>query len=714
MGTRDRAAIVISVCLPSVLTLGCLTFELEFEDLLVSAHEERILFVAPDGDDANPGTPDAPFATLEAARDAIRARRLTRPDASGFTVLVDEGVYFRTETFRLTEADSGQPYAPMIYRAWPGGEVRLIGGVKLEPGWCTPVTDPAILARLPEIARGRVVQANLKAQGIEDYGEMSISGPMLELFCNGKRLPLARYPNDGWMYIDQIVESDDAGRPRLADENKQGQAFQYTDGRPARWLDAEELELHGFWYFGWTDEHCKVDEIDPDNQLITLDHVPGGGMRKGQWFRALNLLEEIDLPGEWYLDRTRGVLYLWPPWSKHDIFLSTLDEPLLALDGAEHVTFRDMTFEVTRGVGVVLGGGTHQLLAGCTIRAIGATAIVMDHGTYNGVLGCDIHDAGMTGLRLSGGNRYTLQPSGNYIVNNHIHHYAQRKKVYQPAVRLYGCGHRVAHNLIHDAPHQAIGYDGNDHLIELNEIHHVVLESADAGVLYTGRNWTWRGNVVRHNFIHHIPHGPGLGTVGIYLDDCCSSTDMIGNVFYDMLKPTFVGGGRDNTIANNLFIECDVPVYLDNRGLRWDHFRPRGPMYEDLERVRHTEPPYSERYPALARILDEIPQAPLGNVCINNVSYKSTWRDPEQFCRETSGNHIDRPYMRLENNYITDDDPGFVDPANMDFALEDDSVVYEKIPDFQPIPFHNIGLYDDSYRASWPPDDPHRGDRPDR
>jgi len=712
MKTRDWAAVRVGGCLISILTLGCLTLELEIGDLFAALQEQRVLYVATHGDDANPGTPEAPFATLEAARDAIRARKQNEPGVPGFIVLVGEGDYYRTQTFQLGQADSGQPYAPVVYRPYPGGEVRLIGGVELEPDWCTRVRDPAILERLPEIARGRVVQADLKAQGLEDYGEMSISGPMLELFCNGKRLPLARYPNDGWMYIDQVLKTGDSGQTQLVDEDKQGQAFQYTDARPGRWLDANELELHGFWYFGWTDEHCKIDHIDPENKTITLDHVPGGGMRKGQWFRALNLLEEIDQPGEWYLDRATGVLYLWPPWSKHHVYLSTLGEPLLALDGAEHVTFRDMTLEVTRGVGVVLGGGTHQLLAGCTLRAIGSTAVVMDHGTYNGVLGCDIHDAGMMGIRLSGGNRYTLQPSGNYIVNNHIHHYAQRKKVYQPAVRLYGCGHRVAHNLIHDAPHQAIGYDGNDHVIEFNEIHHVVLESADAGVLYTGCNWTWRGNVVRHNFIHHIPHGPGLGTVGVYLDDCCSSTDIIGNVFYDMLKPTFIGGGRDNTIANNLFIECEVPVYLDNRGLRWDHFRPDGPMYDELKRVHHDQPPYAERYPALARILDEIPQAPLGNVCINNVSYNSTWRDPEQFCRDTSDKHIDRPYMRLENNYITDNDPGFLDPAAMDFALKDDSVVYQEIPDFQPIPFHNIGLYQDAYRATWPPDNQKRDDRP--
>ena len=88
----------------------------------------------------------------------------------------------------------------------------------------------------------------------------------------------------------------------------------------------------------------------------------------------------------------------------------------------------------------------------------------------------------------------------------------------------------------------------------------------------------------------------------------------MGNVFYDMNKPTFVGGGRDTRIENNIFVECETPVYLDNRGLRWDHFKPEGKMYETLRRVPFDKPPWSTRYPKLARILDEIPQAPLGNV----------------------------------------------------------------------------------------------------
>ncbi|HOZ47463.1 MAG TPA: right-handed parallel beta-helix repeat-containing protein [Candidatus Hydrogenedentes bacterium] len=665
---------------------------------------ETAFYVDQTGDDNACGSEAEPFATLEAARDAIRGLKQVAPLSEPVTVYVRGGIHYRTATFTLGEEDSGSVRAPITYRSYPGEDVHVVGGVRLDPAWFGPVRDAAILDRLDASARDKVVCADLKPHGIEDYGALSIQSPMIELFCHGQRLPIARYPNEGWMHIGKVVGVDPNGRRTLTDGNKQGTTFRYLDDRPARWIDARDATLHGFWWFGWTDEFATIERIDAQRAEITLDHVPGGGIREEQWFYALDLLEEIDTPGEWYLDRQAGTLYLWPPEAcpAEPLYASMLAEPLVAMDGVSHVTVRGMTFEVTRGLGILLCGGTQSRIAGCVVRGIGSTGVHMDGGTRNGLLSCDIYATGTMGVHLRGGNRYTLEPSGNYIVNNHIHHYAQRKKVYQPAVRLYGCGHRVAHNHIHDAPHQAIGYDGNEHVIEFNDIHDVVLESADAGVLYTGCNWTFRGNIVRHNFIHNIPHGPGLGSVGIYLDDCCSSTDMIGNVFYDMLKPTFIGGGRDNRVENNLYIECDFPLYLDNRGLRWEHFRPGGPMYDQLKEIHHDQPPYSVRYPALARILDETPQAPLGNTFINNLVYRCEWHDPEAYCRETSGNHIDQPYLRQENNWITDDDPGFLDAAALNFQLRDEAPAFVHIPGFRPIPFHQVGIYPDSFRAELP------------
>ncbi|MBN1341442.1 MAG: hypothetical protein JXQ73_02115, partial [Phycisphaerae bacterium] len=149
-----------------------------------------------------------------------------------------------------------------------------------------------------------------------------------------------------------------------------------------------------------------------------------------------------------------------------------------------------------------------------------------------------------------------------------------------------------------------------------------------------------------------------------------------------------------------------IPVYMDNRGLRWrtrwGHFKPGGPMYKKLQDVAFDTPPWSTRYPKLASILDDVPQAPLGHVLQRNLSVRSGWRDPEAECRKTFREHIDRKYMDMADNYVTDEDPGFLDAAGANFKLREDSVVYQKIPGFEPIPFERIGLYQHELRASWP------------
>ena len=71
----------------------------------------------------------------------------------------------------------------------------------------------------------------------------------------------------------------------------------------------------------------------------------------------------------------------------------------------------------------------------------------------------------------------------------------------RPAVSLQGVGNRATCNLIDNAPHQAISFGGNEHLIEFNEIHSVCFESNDAGAIYSGRDWTMRGTVIRNNLL---------------------------------------------------------------------------------------------------------------------------------------------------------------------------------------------------------------------
>ncbi len=235
---------------------------------------------------------DGPLDSLESARDKIRELKQSEglPD-DGVTVLIGGGVYQRSRTFELGEEDSGTERSPIVYRAQPGTEVRLIGGKRL--GGFRPVSDPAVLRRLDPAARGKVLQVDLAAQGITDYGKPDRSG--IELFFQDKPMILARWPNQGFIKIAEVLGPTvrDVRGTKGRDEG----IFSYEGDRPGRWIAEEDVWLHGYWFWDWSDERQKVEAIDPKKRTITLakpDHRYG--YRKGQWFYAFNVLAEIDPP----------------------------------------------------------------------------------------------------------------------------------------------------------------------------------------------------------------------------------------------------------------------------------------------------------------------------------------------------------------------------------------------------------------------------------
>ena len=658
------------------------------------------LYVATNGDDAwsgklpepNADRTDGPLATLERARNAIRALKAAGGlPAGGVSVVVRGGVYRIEKPLELTAEDSGTADAPIVYTAAPGDEVRLVGG-QVVTG-LEPVVDPAVLARLDESARGQVVQADLEALGVTDFG--SPAGGGIELFFQDKPMTVARWPNEGFVNI-----AEEAGGDKFDVRGRKGDRvgkWVYDGDRPQEWAGENEVWVHGYWFWDWSDQRHKVKAIDTEQRTIEVEPpYHGYGYRKGQWYYAFNILAEIDAPGEWYVDRESGVLYFWPPAPVDggQAVVSILPT-MLTMKDVSHLTFRGFTIEAFRATTVGISGGTENRVIGCTFRNIGGAAVSVSGGTHHGVVGCDIYQMGKGGISLVAGDRTTLTPAGHFAENNHIHDYGRWHRMYQSALSLNGVGNRASHNLIHNAPHMAIGFGGNDHVIEFNEIHSVCLESNDAGAMYTGRNWTMRGHVIRHNYLHHISGFRGHGCVGVYLDDMFASAAITGNVFYRVTRAAFIGGGRDCTVDNNIFVDCKPALHVDARALGWAHGHADGWIQEAQEKgtlsgIAYNKPPYSERYPELVNILEDEPKAPKGNLIARNVSWGGTWDGIQ---------NVARPYLALEDNLV-DEDPHFVDAENLDFRLRQDSPAFQI--GFKPIPIDKIGLYEDADRASWP------------
>ncbi|MEA3402777.1 MAG: right-handed parallel beta-helix repeat-containing protein [Armatimonadota bacterium] len=650
------------------------------------------LHVAAKGSDEAPGTRAQPFATLERARDAIREMKAAEglPDG-GVTVWLRGGLHRLEGPFELTEEDSGTEGAPIVYRARPGESTILSGGVRVPPSAFGPVTDTAVLGRLPRAAQNNVLRADLKALGVEDYG--SAAGGGLEVFFGEERMTLARWPNEGFVRIADIlgIEPRDVRGTKGDSVGK----FVYEGDRPERWVGERDLWLHGYWFWDWADQRQPVKEIDPEERTIELEEpYHHYGYRKGQWYYAYNALAELDRPGEWYLGREDGILYFWPPGDldARTLTVSVVDN-LITVEDASYLTFRGLTLEAPRDTGIRISGGSHNSIIGCTFRDTGGFAARLS-GTNHRVAHCDAYHMGQGGFTISGGDRKTLTPAHNLVENCHIHHFGEWKRMYVPGVSVHGVGNRVAHNLIHTAPHQAISFGGNDHIIELNEFHSVCYESNDAGAIYSGRNWTMRGTVIRHNYMHHVNGRGGHGCVGVYLDDMYCGTEISGNVFYRVYRAAFIGGGRDNSILNNLFVECPRAIHIDARAMGWAAGSVDTTMTDRLNEMPYQSDLWRERYPKLINILDDEPAAPKGNLVARNIIIGPyPWRDIQSTAD---------PFQTLEDNVVLEDvgEADFVEATETKLRLLDSSP--DVGIDFEPVPFAEMGLYEHEDRPTWP------------
>ena len=645
------------------------------------------IFVSPQGSDANSGTRAAPLRTIDKARHVARRAAGQGKDRQAVTVSLRAGVYPLSKSVVLTKGDSGTEQGPVVFRAYRGEDVRLTGGREIPPGAFGPVTDKAVLKRLPPAARKAVVKADLKALGNADLGVAVKSGKRPELFFNDQPMTLARWPNEGFVRIPSVLRN----RPfdvRGTKGDKVGR-FTYRGERPKRWLAENDAWLHGYWFWDWSSSYEKVASIDAERHVIRLaEPYHNYGYRKDQRYYAVNLLAELDTPGEWYLDRETGVLYFWPPAPLDNarVVFSVLETPLFVLKNASHLVLRGLTFEAVRGTAITMTGGNRNRVERCVIRNTGRGGIAIAGGNRHSVRQCEITRTGAHGIILDGGNRKKLTPAHHCAVNNHIHDFGRLQRTYAGAVHIAGVGQRVANNCIHHAPHTAILFTGNEHVMELNEIHDVCSETGDVGVFYTGRDWTMRGNVIRYNFVHHI-HGPGdWGAQVIYLDDAASGTTVFGNVIYKGARAMLIGGGRDNIIENNMLIDCEhEAIFLDDRGLNWMayHVGPGGTMPQRLADMPYRKPPWAGRYPELLTVLDDGPGVPKYNVVRNNVI---------QRCKAMNIAAAAREYGTIADNLVTNAALGFVDAKKMDFRLKKSSIIYRKLPGFKKIPFDRIGL----------------------
>lgn len=645
------------------------------------------LYVSPTGNDSwsgklpLPTKTDGPFATVSRAHKAIQQlKQNNRYPKDGIVIEFAAGEYPLAQKVIFNKDLSGQPGAPVIFRGREKQSVTFTGAIQIKNG--KPVSDKAIVSILPKSARKHVLVSNLHELGIKKIPDWK-SNPAY-LFHNGRPMSLTRWPAEGFVKIPEL-----AGNEPFDVRGKKGDRsgrFYYSENQQSQWRNEPDAWVHGYWFWDWSDGRQPIASIDPEKKLIELKPPHHNyGYHKGQWYYAFNLLSELDQPGEWVLDRNSGNVYFWPPGSSNsgEVTLSIADG-LFDLQGVSHVQFENLKFERARGTAIRIKDCENVKVSHCEFRQIGTSCVGITGGKSNSVENCHLHELFDSGIVLNGGDRKTLQAANHQAINNEIHDYGRWKRMYCKAIAIYGVGQKVANNLIYDSPHIGITFGGNEHVIELNEIHHVCEESNDAGAIYSGRDWTTRGTIIRHNYLHHLHGHENRGCSGIYLDDMYSGTLVYGNVMYDIYRAFLIGGGRDVTIENNLIINCKTGVHVDARALGWAKFSVGTTMKTRLDAMPIQSELWKSRYPQLPGLWNDEPGAPKGTVVKNNVGVN---------CKPDAIRSAAEPYVTNEKNIqLTSPQAGFINEKRGDFRLKKSSSIHKSLPEFQPIPFEKIGL----------------------
>ncbi|MBR2957390.1 MAG: right-handed parallel beta-helix repeat-containing protein, partial [Clostridia bacterium] len=550
-------------------------------------------YVSTRGNDSNSGTKDAPFRTIEKAVEA--ARNTDKTNKNGITVCIEGGEY-RVSALEFTKEDSGTADCPITYCAI-GGEVILNGGVTLSPDDFKSVSEyPEISDRLTPEARGNVVVVNLTEVPYsltkDDWGKIYAIGSYntaasydgdytgelyCELFVNDKRQTLARYPDSGYLYTQEVVktglgkESDGAlTTVENWDEIRNPESDIYkVDSELAQrisgWKTLDDIWMFGYWKYDWADASSPIGSFDAETCELSPKFVSLYGTKTDAPYYFFNVLEELTSEGEWYLDRENGLLCLWKPENIEaaQIDLSLSLNPVINAQ-ANYLTFDGITVKGTRSDGIVITGNNNTV-QNCLIKNVAGNALIMT-GSNNLAYNNEITHTGKGGIILDGGDTQTLTPGNSKAENNCIHDWSEIYQTYQPAVTLLGVGNICSHNEMANSPHEAITYKGNNHIIEYNNIHDVCLLSDDAGAIYSGRSWVWYGNIIRYNCIYNVGSGDHRPD-GIYLDDALSGQQVYGNLLINIPKNSIhIGGGRDNVVTNNIIVNSgENAIYFDER-----------------------------------------------------------------------------------------------------------------------------------------------------
>ena len=576
-------------------------------------------------------TINTPFKTIEQAQNAVREWK-TAGGVGNVTVYIRGGNYKLSDTLSFVADDSGTTNSEITYKAYNDETVTLFGGKSIDSSYFTTVnTDEGMVQLSPEVL-GKVKQLDLKALGITDYGALVTRGTggfsnssnnvacEVELFSDGEALTLAKWPNDDYKYTgytESVAVDTETGTKAYV-------KVECVEGKSADWVDADgnfiptDARLVIFSAQDYRTNSVKLWGVDDETGYMLCDptNEPDTGIGKLSRYYVYNILSELDAPGEYYIDRTNGILYLYPKSDNAEYTLSVFGKLMMKLDGVSHISFDNIKFEVSRYTAIDVDNSNNVQFIGCSINNVGLTGIDIGNTCSNMLIeNCVISNTGGQGVVLDGGDVSTLTPGNNVVRDCDIYATSRFSDTGSKCVILRGVGNKIIGTKMHDMPHQAVSIVGNDHLISENEFYNLCTKTSDCGAVYLGQQLAYRGTEISRNYFHDLTGYFGKGVNGVYLDDFTSEMTVKDNVFVNCITPIVVSGGCDNVVTGNFIFDCVGSLTIqDSHEYVETVLKPRLSGV-DMEL-------YRSHYPGLDKFWDDPDSAvPKRNIVKDNIVY---------------------------------------------------------------------------------------------
>jgi len=541
---------------------------------LVSAESEIQqqvdFYVSPRGNDqwsghlAEPQTNDGPFATPARAAQAVRTLRKDLKEVRAVRIVFRGGTYYLDQPLEFGPDDSGTELAPVIYAAAAGEKVVLSGGRRLEGGgWGEVNGHRAWIIQVPEV-RDRHWRFR-------------------QLFVSGARRPRTRLPRQGEYQIQSLPGYTG---DFLRSPTKQ---FVYSPGDILpTWRNLHDVEVVGITK--WLDNRLPLESVDDQSRTVTFDRPSLfallAGDRPGQYW-VENVVEALDSPGQWYLDRPTGVLSILPA-AGEDLGLADIVAPRLELvlrivgrpdDPVHDLRFEGIHFAHTEWqppadyasslqAGIEVPGAIVFDYAERCAMVGGGISQIGNYGIEVGV-GCSdlefsrnhIQDIGAGGIRI--GHFFSWETDGSGQLTER----GRQRKAAMPqgphSRRITVADNEIAHcgRMTPEAVGIFVG-DNADNQIIHNHIHHLFYSAISVGSVQDFETCKARGNVVEYNHLHDIGQGLLSDLAGIYT--CSTPASRIRfNVVHDIARRDYGGwgiypdeGSHDLLIEKNLVYRC--------------------------------------------------------------------------------------------------------------------------------------------------------------